>query len=265
MSSVYLTDCQYARLVAMKLVSLNVEGNAHFGSVHAFLRDEKPDCFCLQEAPGYFTETLRALGYITAYAPMRIETQNGETYENGIIIGSKLPMVTREHYYFGTRDVITVHKPDVDETSIQVSPYLIASVTDSDGVEYNIATTHLMVTKDGLADEHQKEGAAALLTLLKDESPHLICGDFNMPRGYNELYEKFTERYTDSIPKSYTSSLDRDLHRCGKLTNLNAPIFDIYMVDYIFTQPPFVASHVRLQFGISDHAAVIADIPRTET
>ena len=81
-----------------------------------------------------------------------------------------------------------------------------------------------------------------------------------MPRGHNKLYEVITQKYTDTIPRHYRSSLDRNLHRLGKKTDLNQPIFDAYMVDYIFTQPPFEASDIHLEFGVSDHAAVIGNI-----
>ncbi len=246
----------------MKIVSLNVEGNNHYKRVHAFLRDEQPDVLCLQEAPAYFSQTLRALGYSTAYAPMKIETMNGETYEAGILIGSKLPMVARENYYYGSRELVTVHKHDVERTDREIHPYLIATVKDTDGAEYEIATTHLMVTKDGLADDYQRQGCEAFLALIDAEPAHVLCGDFNMPRGYNELYEVVTKHYTDTIPATYKSSLDRDLHRMGKSTGLNAPIFDTYMVDYLFTQPPYEAKNVRLQFGISDHAAIIGEITK---
>lgn len=249
----------------MKIVSLNVEGNNHFKRVHAFLRDEQPDVLCLQEAPEYFCQTLKALGYTCHYAPMKIETVNGETYNAGVLIGSKLPMVVREQYYVGTRDFITVHKVDVNSSPIDVHPYLMATVKDSDGIEYNIATTHLMVTADGLTDENQQKGFAALMTFLDDEAPHVLCGDMNMPRGYNVLYEEMVKRYKDEIPKEYGSSLDRDLHQAGKEKKLNAPIFDVYMVDYIFTKPPYQAENVRLQFGVSDHAAVIGDISQASS
>lgn len=245
----------------MKLVSLNVEGNNHFKRVHAFLRNERPDVLCLQEAPEYFSQTLRALGYSTAYAPVKVETKNGETYNAGNLIGARLPMVARENYYHGTREVITVHRPDVDATELEVHPYLIATVTDEDGTEYEIATTHLMVTKDGLPDALQRQGAESLLALIDQEQPHVLCGDMNMPRGYNELYEEFKKRYKDEIPAEYKSSLDKNLHRySNRLDELTAPIFDSYMVDYIFTQAPYEAKNVRLQFGVSDHAAVIGEI-----
>ncbi len=247
-------------LSRMKLVSLNVEGNNHFKRVHSFLRNEQPDTLCLQEAPEYYTETLRALGYTTAFAPVCRETRNGETYNCGLLVGSRLPMTASEQYYVGSRDIITVHRPDIGSVANDVRPYLKATVTDTDGTTYTVATTHLIVTPNGHETETQVQHATALLALLKDEPPHVLCGDFNMPRGYNILYDRFTKRYTDTVPSSYTSSLDRTLHKSAHDPNLNAPIFDIYMVDYIFTEPPYTAHDVRLEFGISDHAAVIGEI-----
>lgn len=41
---------------------------------------------------------------------------------------------------------------------------------------------------------------------------------------------------------------------------IDQPIFEEYMVDYIFTQSPYWADNVKLKFGVSDHAAVIAEI-----
>jgi hypothetical protein len=32
------------------------------------------------------------------------------------------------------------------------------------------------------------------------------------------------------------------------------------MVDYVFSQPPYQVSDVALHFGVSDHAAVMANV-----
>jgi endonuclease/exonuclease/phosphatase family metal-dependent hydrolase len=65
--------------------------------------------------------------------------------------------------------------------------------------------------------------------------------------------------YQDEIPKHYQSSLDRNLHRLGKV-KLDQPIFDKFMVDYIFAKPEYEVTGERLEFGVSDHAAVVAHI-----
>ena len=68
--------------------------------------------------------------------------------------------------------------------------------------------------------------------------------------------------YTDTIPANYTSSLDKTLHRKGDDPS-RAHLFTDFMVDYLFTKPDYQASDVRLEFGISDHAAVVATISKT--
>ena len=108
----------------------------------------------------------------------------------------------------------------------------------------------------------QTNSVEKLIALLSNRPAHILCGDFNIPRGYNSNYELITKHYTDTIPSTFTSSLDRTLHRDGSKTNLHTPIFDVYMVDYIFTKEPYQVSDVQLQFGISDHAGVIATISK---
>ena len=81
----------------------------------------------------------------------------------------------------------------------------------------------------------------------------------NIPRHHNFLYEKFLEQYKDNIPAEYKSSLDKSMHLFGNDSEKNV-LFTDYMVDYIFSQAPYRVQNVRLEFGISDHAAVIADV-----
>jgi len=39
-----------------------------------------------------------------------------------------------------------------------------------------------------------------------------------------------------------------------------AHLFTHFMVDYIFIQPPYRAENVEFIFGVSDHAAVVAEV-----
>ena len=100
-----------------------------------------------------------------------------------------------------------------------------------------------------------------MLPIIDLLDPHVFCGDFNIPRGHNVLYETLTTRYTDSVPATYASSLDKNIHRKGDDIS-RAHLFTSFMVDYVFTQKPYQAENVRLEFGISDHAAVVADVLR---
>jgi hypothetical protein len=243
----------------LHLVTLNMEGTAHLPLVTEFLKSIELDCICLQEMPASFLYTLTSLGYYPCFAPMMRDTEVGQGDLIGVCIATRQRVDSRIHYYFGATDGIKSHIPR-DNGVTTSFPFAYTEIPHIDGHTYRIATTHLMVTRDGLATPEQTESAIALIDTLTSYQPHLLCGDFNMPRGFNTNYEQFTAHYTDTIPTKYTSSLDRTLHRSANRPDLNAPIFDIYLVDYIFAQPPYQVQDVQLHFGISDHAAVSAFI-----
>jgi endonuclease/exonuclease/phosphatase family metal-dependent hydrolase len=245
----------------MKLLTVNMEGVVHLDRIKTLVATELPDTLCLQEAPDLFADALHTLGYATSFAPMIIRQQLGREFIEGVMIASRFPFTAKTSYYYRAQPTI-VQFNETDKEGTISHPILMAAVATPTEGTYMIGTTHIMVTKDGAESEHQRKGITALLHQLASEVPHILCGDFNMPRGYNPLYTDVTKQYTDTIPLHYASSLDRNLHRLGNNPQLTRPIFDTFMVDYIFTQPPYQAHNVRLQFGVSDHAAVVADITR---
>lgn len=245
---------------SLKLINVNIEKDKHYDTVLAFLDKEKPDVICMQEVPEVFLSHFKELGFYTEFAPIFDEVLNGEKHTIGVAIVSKHKFAARPQYYHRSSNDLKILNTD-DYAGTYAGVYLFANI-NIDGGDFNIATTHAPKSPDGKEDDLQTKCLNIALRQLSKEDPHIICGDFNMPRGYNKLYEEFIKQYSDTIPARYTSSLDRSIHRLGNVPNLNAPIFDIYMVDYVFTQPPYIASEVRLEFGISDHAAVIAQISK---
>lgn len=240
----------------MKLISLNMEGERHVEHILPFLAAEAADVVCLMESPQLFQHHLNVLGYQTSFVPNLIRERRGLTLTEGLTFASRTPHTTSVEYYHGTPEMVSVYQGKEETVA---NPVLIGRIDAADG-PFTIATTHVMVTKHGLPDEHQRTGIGRLLQLMQTYEPHVLCGDFNMPRGYNELYEEVTQRYHDAVPPEYASSLDRDLHRLGNDPHLTDPIFDAFMVDYVFTQPPYTADDVSLRFGVSDHAAVVAHV-----
>ncbi len=239
----------------LKLVSLNMESDKHLSRVVDFLQQEKPTVICLQEAPNTFLPTLESFGYQTSFAPM---CHKGP-FTMGVAIATKQKFTARAHYYHRAHLDIIEYEATNKAGSIS-HPYLIAELDFEDKL-YRVATTHVMVTKDGLTDDHQRTGVASMLTALAEEEPHFLCGDLNIPRGYNELYADLTTLYADAIPKSYKSSLDPVWHTLARKEVTDNPL-DRYLVDYLLTQTPYRASSVRLQFGLSDHAGIVAQIDR---
>ena len=251
----------YSPTIMLRLLTLNMEGVSHLNRVITLITTTTPDVLCLQEMPAAFTHTLFTLGYFVTFAPMSHHNSVAPGDTLGIGLATRIPTTTTIHYYMSKTGSPQAHnKHDAHSKSY---PVITGTILDRNTTSYTIATTHLFDTWNGLESDDQTECVEKLLAYTSTLPPHLLCGDMNMPRGYNTSYELFCQQYADTIPATYTSSLDRNLHRAGNRTDLNAPIFDIYMVDYIFSQPTYTVENVQLHFGVSDHAAVTAEIART--
>ena len=243
----------------MKLISLNIEGKKHLDRVLPFLETELPAVICLQEAPEDLQDWLTQKNYHVTFAPMTCRTTDTHTFREGVLIASALPHIAQTHYYFGHPNEIRTYDSEKRRDSIA---HVVICATVGD---YTIATTHLPAPPHGeLFYEPLATDIAALRSHLSSVGPHILVGDMNTPRGINPSYPDLVADYTDHIPPSYTSSLDRALHRLG--TNPEkTQLFDSFMVDYLFSTPEYTATDVRLQFGLSDHAGIVAEVKLLST
>ena len=221
----------------MKIISLNIEGRRHLDKALPFLKNEKPDCIALMEAPIEIQGWLQKQGYQTTFSPRVHRHQDGQFFETGIYFASYEKHTAHTYYYHRGNEKIV----ELDENNVRMTisnPVIFASIGN-----INIATTHFTWNPNGeTADTYQKTDLKVLLSYLKNQPSHILCGDFNIPRHINILYNEIIKHYSDSIPSEYKSSLDS------------------FMVDYVFTQPPFYTSNTRFEFGVSDHAAIITNI-----
>lgn len=246
----------------MKLINSNVEGMRHLKLIEDFLVRENADVVCLQEANEKHENILKSLGYYTSFLPIQIENRDNEMLPEGIMVGSKQPPKTKSQYYFSPHKELQLG--DVKNMRGTYRQGYISAEVMTDSVTYIIVTTHFTWTPNGeIPNQNQIEDTEILLSLLRNEKPHILCGDMNIPRHHNPLYARFLEYYTDSIPKEYKSSLDKTYHRLGNDPEKDV-LFNDYMVDYVFTQPPYNARNVRLEFGVSDHAAIVAEIEKID-
>jgi endonuclease/exonuclease/phosphatase family metal-dependent hydrolase len=94
------------------------------------------------------------------------------------------------------------------------------------------------------------------MACLQSEKDFALCGDFNAPRG-GEIFTTLASHYTDNIPSKYETSIHVALHRAGSVDGARLAHL---MVDGLFTTSGYAASDVRLEFGVSDHAAIVATI-----
>lgn len=244
----------------MKLVSLNIEHTKHLETVLPFLERENADVLCIQELVDATIQEIARFGYTYSFLPMTHVNENGRTGTLGTALFVRNGIAAHFHswYYRGGKGTAPgFNRSLMEETVWRGVVYATCAV---DGRSYQIGSTHFTWTEYGeSASELQKNDMHTLLTRSADEPPHILCGDFNIPRHHNALYEELTGRYTDNVPEHYASSLDKTLHRLGSTAG-KEHLFTSFMVDYLFSQAPYTVSDVRLVFGVSDHAAVVGNI-----
>lgn len=242
----------------MKLINCNVEVDSHYEKVMNLLKSENPDTITLQEATQEYQQLFKDAGYYTSYVPRLKKMSGGAEVTDGELIATRVPHTITDHLYYDHGKELQFE--DIENRRETNNEGLLVAEFNFDGQDFLVATTHFTWTPKGEeACENQIADMKALLDFTTKLPPHVLTGDFNIPRQHNHLYEELTKHYTDRVPKYYKSSLDKDFHRTSN-NPAKAHLFSDFMVDYIFTQAPYTATNVRLQFGVSDHAAVIADI-----
>lgn len=239
----------------MKLISLNIEGDRHYERIKPFLTKEDADVLCLMEVPYEFCDYLETQKYHVTFAPMMLKSQDPFTvYVKGIVFASKT-MYETEQYYYHPPAKAAIPKTLPRYSQISGHPVIFAS-NDT----FNIATTHFPWNPNAReSHEPQAKALPIMKQYLATKLPHLLCGDLNIPRHESPYASNLMEGYTDVIPPKYGSSLDSSLHHHSDKPEL-AHLFSAFMVDHLLIQPPYQAHDVRLQFGLSDHAAIVAEI-----
>ncbi len=237
--------------MSLSLICVNVEWSKHLDTVIPFLKAHPVDVVCIQELVEKDIPVFEAVcGPCIGYAPNGLKEIDGGIHSFGNGIFSRKEAKIRIEYYAGSAEVIRL---DNGVSDVDVHSLVIAEIA-SEGEPYRIATTHFTWTPNGEANEIQRKHFVSLSEKLASLQEFVLCGDFNAPRG-REMFTAFAEQYTDNIPAEYETSLDPVLH-----TKAGRPL--PYMVDGLFTTPTYKATDVRLEFGISDHAAIIATIEK---
>ncbi len=246
----------------LKLISLNCEGHKHLVQrVIPFLQQEQPDVLNLQEIFAVDIPLLQqATGMqVVQYVPLAnvVELSRHTAHAWGawgICQFSRLPVRDAHHAFYFQTD----HQPEVlplfmkDENPNNLDRAVSMMTVTKDDVDYKIATTHFTWSVKGESTLDQLRDLAALFQLLDAEGELVISGDFNAPRGF-ETFARLAARYVDNIPLQYTTSLDENWHKAGKLE---------LMVDGLFSSSSYHCDTVRLQAGVSDHMAIVANVSR---
>ena len=152
-------------------------------------------------------------------------------------------------YYFGDRNPREfTFSGDLDNMS-RVFAYLDV---EKDGEIFRIGTTHFTWSGRGIISERQNGDFAGLSRILDKAEEIVFSGDFNAPRG-GEIFSRLASRYKDNVPPEYTTSIDPNMHRNGKIE---------LMVDGLFSTPKYEVSDVKMVCGLSDHCALTAKISK---
>lgn len=245
-------------------ISLNIEGNKHYPQWVSFVKKQAADVVCLQEVlEPDLPELSEQLGFkYYIFTPMA-RMLHGHPQGQAILTHVK-PTSSQVIPYAGggtgttpiERYVAEYENMDAYMASTKFT-LLVADIPHQEQT-VRVITTHYPWTPNGSQPCSAQRGALPrLLTSLgelKKQGDFVLCGDFNMPRGY-ELFDELTRHYTDNIPPHYTCSLDLERHRAP--TDVAT-----YMVDGLFTTPGYEANNVTLHSGVSDHMGITAQIRR---
>ena len=242
----------------MKLITLNIEGSKYLLTrVLPFLKREQPDVICLQEVFAVEVDKIeKILGVHGRFVPMadvdRVTIHTPKPLGLwGIYLGTRLPTGDLGHQFYKGN---ATHVPKFLENGNHNAPNRVVvwmEVTDGQA-DYVVATTHAIWSEEGAPTLDQHHYLDKLLKIIHQLPPHILCGDFNAPRG-GEIFNRLKKEYRDNIPTTVKTTLDKKFHRAGELN---------FVVDGMFSHPEYTVKQVRVVDGLSDHMAVVGEVSR---
>ncbi len=243
-----------------QLVCANIEGDLHLDKVCTFLQEQRAGVICLQEVFQDDLHELLGRDYRWHFLPMTLKNRkSGHASAWGTAIAHRLPgeLAMLDYYHRPTAVLVPFSEADKRPT---IWHGVIGVKVASGEAAMNFYATHFTWTPDGAPDANQRSDMKELLALLAKQPAHVLCGDFNIPRKHNSLYETLVQRYTDHVPEEVTSSIYLPLHYV-RHDRIKSAKLATFMVDYIFSRPQSCdISNVRLHGGISDHFVLTADV-----
>lgn len=243
--------------MSIKLLSLNIEGDKHLELVEELIRENQPDVICLQEVYALDVERLSfVLPNLSAqYLPI-VSYDEPNRYDIAprgqwglLVLTKQEPLKVWQQAYKGDLEDIpsfTDGQPNSANRAI-----LGVQIKNSDQT-LNIFTTHFTWTGNGKPSPEQFIDLEQMLEFLEDKPTHVLCGDFNAPRG-EAVFDQLAGVYTDNIPLDVKTTIDGQFHYAGDLQ---------LVVDGLFSSPEYDVTAVQVVGGVSDHKAILAQLDR---
>lgn len=233
----------------LKVISLNIEMDRHLDRIISFLKEQQPDVILLQEVLDKDVERLeKSTGMNGIYTVQNIICfEKSESYL-GLLTLSNLPIIKNSRVFYrgdGTNPQrMTIKEPEKTARALSIAEVVKERQT------YCLLNTHFTWTPNAQPNEDQQHDLGRLFTYLAEIPEFIFCGDFNAPRG-TLIFDTIAATYQDNIPKHITTTIDKQLHRCGDLG---------IVVDGVFTTPGYDVIDVQVMDGLSDHCAIVTTV-----
>ena len=244
--------------MAIKLLTLNIEGDRHLDRVQKVIATHLPDIVCLQEVLEKDCPALAAVGgcevkyAVSTLMPAKERSGEARPRSWGLAILTRVPVHRQIVVYYADDPRIRLFREPNDPRRV-----VIMTEFEHDGQPYRIGVTHFTWSVGGDITAEQCADFARLKRVLQPYPDYVLCGDFNAPRG-REMFSKFTDELglIDNLPAHVTTTIDAQFHHAGALE---------LAVDNIFSTPEYRVKDVRVLDGISDHKGILAMIERQVT
>lgn len=242
--------------LSMKLISCNIEGNRHLEErLLPFFAREKAEVLALQEVFETDLEVIKqasGLKNYVFYPQANVFRENKHLPTRGLwgeaIFADKiLESQTAVYVKHGeeTPEFFAKENPNSMNRVLLAAQVLVQKEL------FQIATTHFTWSGGPVISDEQRQDFIALQKALNKFPELILCGDLNTPRGF-ELWTALAKQYTDNIPASIETTVDKNLHKSG---------LDIRLViDALFTTPHYLVENVRVVPNTSDHMAVVCEV-----
>lgn len=245
----------------LKLITYNIFHGKYLDRVIDFLKTEKPDVLCLQEAAtsglglaandmNMFEEIKTRLDMSGEYRRMCWGEKDSGKYDIGVAILSRVPVTGWIDFRY-ERDVTKkVLEPSLEDR-YNLPRVLLGAKIDLNGVEQWVFNTHFTITPDAQSNSHQLTQAHRVKQFLADYPDTILCGDLNTAY-QTETYRILSEGMID-VSLGEIPTLHPTIHPVGYLN---------HHVDYVFL-PPKGVNHISTRVPVvdgSDHLPIVVEL-----